>query len=63
MIGNLGPGMSNPIRGFKYLYSNQDNEDEKILRWKDAIRIGCRYFLCGVAGIAVTIIVIIIWIS
>lgn len=59
-----GTGGSNPIRWFGYLYSEVDNDDSCVLRFKDSIRLGlrqCLFLLLGalvVGGIVVTLIYI-----
>lgn len=46
-----GPGMNNPFKNIPYIYGNEDNDDEKILRYKDRIKIylrwaGIFFFIC-----------------
>jgi len=49
-IGRFGPGMSNPLRAFRYVYGKLDDEDESILRYKHRIRLAIRLgFFTGVA--------------
>lgn len=57
-IGKFGPGCLNPVRGFKHLYSELDNEDENILRYKDRIKLGLRHFFVFIIALIVNIIVI-----
>ena len=47
-IRRFGPGLNNAFRITLYVYSNTDNEDERIARRKGAIRVGYRYFLLTV---------------
>lgn len=42
-IWGFGPGGSNPFKWFPYLYSNEDNDDEAILRYKDNVKFGLRH--------------------
>lgn len=56
-IGNFGPGGSNPFKWFPYLYSELDNEDKVIFRYKERIRFGLRYGLYSLAALIVNVIV------
>jgi len=44
-IGRFGPGLSNPLRAWAYVFSNEVERDENLLRLKDAARISLRYSL------------------
>ena len=58
-VGRYGPGLSNPIRGFKYIYSDQDNENERVLRLKDSIKIGFRHFIIGLLSMLVNFAILV----
>jgi len=49
-IGRFGPGLSNPARMLEYTYSDLDNEDETILRYKKKIKKTLKYLLFSVAA-------------
>ena len=57
-VGPFGPGGANLLRGLPYLYSSLDCEDEQILRYKDAIRIGLRYVVGALGATGVSIVLI-----
>ena len=44
-ISGFGPGCSNPFRWFDYLFSDDDNDDAKILKYKNNVKIGLKYSL------------------
>ena len=52
-IGKFGPGLNNPYRMIPYIYSELDNEDDKIARHKGSIRIGHRYWLLNFIALLV----------
>jgi len=52
-IGSFGPGLHNAFRTIPYIYGNTDNEDERIARHKDSIRVGNRFFLLSVIAFLV----------
>ncbi len=54
-IGSFGPSLSNPVRGLSYIYGQQDNNDEKILRYKDAVRSGLGYCALTLGAIVIQI--------
>lgn len=54
-IGNIGPGLSNPFRGFSYIYSTRDNEDENILRYKNNIRFAIKLAAFMLVAMAINI--------
>ena len=64
-IGSLGPGLANPIRGRRFLYSDKGNEDETVLRYKDSIRLNSQYCKIGLGAIVVMFVMIItlIWLN
>ncbi len=37
-IGSIGPGISNPLRWFPYLYNDLDNDDPIVLHLKKRVR-------------------------
>lgn len=59
-VGKYGSGLSNPFKGISYLFKESNENDENLLRLKDAAHISTRYFIIWFATTAVTIIVSII---
>lgn len=45
MIGKFGPGGVNPLKGFSYIYGDQDNDDETIRKYKNNIKLGLKQSL------------------
>lgn len=42
-IGGMGAGGANPIRIFRYIYGNQDNDDDVVIKLKCNIKTGLKY--------------------
>ncbi|MCB1195690.1 hypothetical protein KDK77_05855 [bacterium] len=40
-----GPGMNNPFRTIPYIYSDENNDDENILKYKDKVKVDLRWTL------------------
>ncbi len=58
-IGSIGPGFSNPIKGYRYLLNKDGIEDTNILRYKDNIKIIIRYIILDVGAIVTDILLLI----
>lgn len=57
-IGKFGPGLNNAFRTLPYIYSELDNEDEKIAKYKGSIRIGTRYFVLNFIALLTNIVLL-----
>jgi hypothetical protein len=55
-IGNVGPGMRNSPKFFKFVYSKNFNENEKILRLKDNLKMSIRNFIVVLLSIGTNIL-------
>jgi hypothetical protein len=42
---NLGPGVVNPGRSLRYLYSDSDSENKDLKAYKRKLRFGCGFLL------------------
>ncbi len=60
IFGKVGPGIVNARKGWQYLYSEVDNEDETILRYKDSIKIGIRYMGIFLVAVLVTLGILVV---
>lgn len=57
-LGRIGPGAGNPSKLLKYIKNDADNNIEQILRLKDSVKIGIRYFgIFVLASLSVFIII------
>lgn len=59
-IGSYGPGLSNPLRGIRYLFSNSQEKDEALLRLKDSAKIISIYSFVSAASLVASIIIAIL---
>lgn len=46
----------NPIKLYHYVYSDLDNEDQKVLRYKDSMKKHLRMFVSGALGTVAAVI-------
>ena len=51
-------GEQNKIRGWNYIRSDIDNDDEKVLQMKDSAKTGMKYFGIFILAIIVNFIMI-----
>ena len=56
-IRGFGPGSSS-LRWLKYLFSNDDNDDERIMKYKNTVKIGLKYALVMLLGLIVDIVML-----
>jgi len=54
-IGKMGPGLNNPLRAAPYIRGNLDNEDQRIARYKGAVRVGTRYFILNLLAVLINL--------
>lgn len=62
-IEGFGPGSSNPFRWFKYLFSNDDNNDINVVKYKDGVLVGLKYSLFFFAGMIVNLVLLVLSIN
>lgn len=53
-IGIFGPGLSNPNKWLRYIYSKDNEDDDKIRKYRHRIKIGLRQILFLLIAIATT---------
>jgi len=56
----LGPNMANPFKSIPYIYSDEDCNDENILKYKDQMRINNRYYFIGIISFFINLVVLLI---
>lgn len=57
-VGLFGTGNSNPFRSIPYLFSDQDNSDENIRRYKLRVRRWMKIVLCYIVYMVASVIVV-----
>lgn len=57
-IGKIGPGLNNPLRAGPYIRGSLDNDDNRIARYKGAIRVGTRYLVLNLLAFLVNLVLV-----